>query len=74
MQRAVELQSDMPSLPFLDPKLVCEEVNVDRFFPALYPKVRFAFARLAADAVYALYNLTLSLPFYFSGLKTYCDL
>ena len=25
-------------------KLVCEEVNVDRFFPVLYPKVRSGFA------------------------------
>lgn len=55
-------------------KLVCEEVNVDRFYPVLYPKVRYCVA--AAVCVTENNNNTkysfMFFFFTFTGIKTYC--
>lgn len=51
---SVKYHSDIFFLFFLKSKLVCEEVNVDRFFPVLYPKVRFTFVCTAAAPVYSM--------------------
>ncbi len=55
---SVEPHSNIFLSFFKKSKLVCEEVNVDRFFPVLYPKVSSGLVCIVSAAVYAVSSPT----------------